>query len=116
MIASASRIGRFRSPDSTSPTLRITIFPAGPPAALGSAMHVSLPEPVFALALVLLQAADAREWPAGLRHDYRHQDLVRAWRVGQAHFHAVEMAAHEGGVLMTQGHVDRRADSAHLLG
>ena len=42
MIVSASRIGRFRSPDSISPTLRITIFPAGPPAAVGSAMFASL--------------------------------------------------------------------------
>src|SRR6185369_6467596 len=91
MTASASRIGRFRSPDSINPTLRMTIFPAGPPAAVGSAMIASLPEPVFALDLVLLQPTHTRQRTAGICHHDRDQNLVRTRRVGEADFHAVEM-------------------------
>jgi hypothetical protein len=41
-----------------------------------------------------------------------HDDFVGAWRVGDAHFHAVEMAAHERRVFVAERRIERNAGSA----
>ena len=64
---------------------------------------------VLALGLGRGQTADAGEGTARIGHRDRDQDLVGARRVGQAHLHAVEMAADIGCVLVAERDVDRAA-------
>src|SRR3954470_8404638 len=71
-----------------------------------------LAQAVFALDLGERQPADARQRPAAIGHRDRHHDLVRARRVVDLYFHAVEMAAHERRVLVAKRDVQRRAGPA----
>src|SRR4029077_6008867 len=64
-----------------------------------------LAQPVDPLDLVLCQSADARMRAAGIRDGARHHELVGAGGVGDANLHAVEMASHKGGVLVTERHI-----------
>ena len=63
-----------------------------------------------------LQTTDARQRPAAVGDDDADHDLVGTRRVGHARFHRVEVAAHEGGVLVTERHVDGGAEAAALVG
>ena len=50
------------------------------------------------------------------RHHQHEQEFVGARRVGDAHFHRVEMAAHIGRIDVRDGNVEPRAGTADLLG
>src|SRR5262249_56116061 len=63
--------------------------------------HAALAQSVLAFDLGQGQAADARQWPPGIRHSHRHHDLIGTWRVADAHLHPVEVAAYIGGILLT---------------
>src|SRR5258707_14849763 len=77
---------------------------------------VKLSQTVFALDFRTRQSAAPRQWPAAVGNRHRHHDLVGARRVVDLHFHAVEMAAHEGCVLVTERNIERRSRPAALLG
>src|SRR5438876_8486845 len=70
--------------------------------------HHVLPQPVLALDLRNRQAADPRQRTAAVGDGDRDHDLVRARRIVDAHFHAVEMAAHESRVLVAEWNIERR--------
>src|SRR4029079_14860438 len=76
---------------------------------------VKLSQTVFAFDFRNLQPADARQWPAAVGDRDRHHDLVGARRIVDLHFHAVEMAAHEGCVLVAQRNTERRSRATALL-
>ncbi len=54
----------------------------------------------------------ARQRPAAVGDRNRHHDLVGARRIVDLHFHAVEMAAHEGCVLVAERNIERGARAA----
>src|SRR4051812_19864327 len=62
----------------------------------------SLAQAVLALDLGDLQPADTRERPAAVGDDDGYHDLVRTRRVGDARLHRIEMAAHEGRILVSE--------------
>ena len=53
---------------------------------------------------------------AGIGDGDRHHDLIGARGVGDAYLHAVEMASHKGGVLVTERYVESDPRAAALLG
>src|SRR5882672_4425935 len=53
-------------------------------------------------------------WAGG--HDQRQQNFIRAWSVGQADFHRVEVAADVGGVDVRDGHVKTSSGATNFLG
>ena len=61
------------------------------------------------------EAADTWQRPPAVRHDNGHHDFIGPWGIGHTGFHGVEMAAHVSRILVAQGHVDGRAEAAHLL-
>src|SRR6185312_1494460 len=76
---------------------------------------VKLSQTVFAFDFRNRQSPDARQWPAAVGDRYRHHDLVGARRIVDLHFHPVEMAAHEGRVLVAKRNVERGPRPAALL-
>src|SRR5438105_3285715 len=76
---------------------------------------VKLSQTVFAFDFRNRQSADARQWPAAVGDCNRDHDLVGARRVVDLHFHAVEMTAHEGRVLVPERNVERGPRSTALL-
>src|SRR5918993_1858764 len=81
-----------------------------------SAPRSASPQPVLALNLLLRKAADPGQGAAAVGDGDRDHDLAGAGRIGDAHLHAVEVAAHEGGVLVAERNVERHAHPAALLG
>jgi len=71
---------------------------------------------VFAFDLIFGQAADSGERTTAVGDGDGDHDFVGAGRVVDAHFHAVEVAAHEGRVLMAEWNVEGHAESAALFG
>src|SRR5580693_7455827 len=61
------------------------------------------------------QSADPRQRPAAVGDRDRDHDLVGARRVVDLHFHAVEMAAHEGRVLVAERNIECRSRAAALF-
>src|ERR1700741_4601612 len=74
-------------------------------ASLSLFARRQLAQPVFALDLVLLETADARQRPSAVGHGHGNDDLVGARRIGNANFDGIEMAANESRVLVAERHV-----------
>src|SRR5438132_6008755 len=78
-------------------------------------MLKKLSQTVFALDFRDRQSADPRQRPAAVGDGDRDHDLVGARRVVDLHFHAVEMAANEGRVLVAERNIQRGARTAALF-
>ena len=61
------------------------------------------------------EPANARQGPATAGEGDRDNDLAGARRIGNAHFHPVEMAADIGRRLVAERHVEDDAERAALL-
>src|SRR5689334_15819981 len=80
-----------------------------------STVKAKLPQAVLALNFRHRQSANPRQRPPAVGDRDRDHDLVGARRVVDLYFHAVEMAAHEGCVLVPKRNVERRAGPRTLL-
>ena len=59
-----------------------------------------LTEAVFAFDLIFRQTAYSGEGTAAVGYRDGYHDFIRAWRIVEADFHAIEVATHEGCVFM----------------
>src|SRR4051794_14374665 len=99
-----------RTSPSTAPKKLLRCIP-NPPLL----KRAKLSQAILALDLANRQPADARQRPSAVGNRDRHHDLVGARRVVDLHFHAIEMAAHEGRVLVAERNVQRAAGTAALF-
>ena len=68
-----------------------------------------LPQAVFALDLCFGQTSDARQWPAAIGDRDRDHDFVGSRSIIDSDFHAVEVAADEGGIFVAERNVESHA-------
>src|SRR5258708_18300270 len=78
--------------------------------------HSKLTKAVFAFDLIFGQAADARERAAAVCYRDGYEDFVGARGVVDANFHAVEVAADEGGIFVAERNVEGDSGAAAFFG
>src|SRR6266478_5675324 len=78
--------------------------------------HSKLTKAVFAFDLIFGQAADAGERAAAVGYRDGYEDFVGARGVVDANFHAVEVAADEGGVFVAERNVESDSWAAAFFG
>src|SRR5260370_10562402 len=78
--------------------------------------HSKLTKAVFALDLIFGQAPDARERAAAVCYGDGYEDFVGARGVVDANFHAVEVAADEGGSFVAERNVEGDSGAAAFFG
>ena len=83
---------------------------------MGDSESSELSQAVFAFDLIFGEATDAGQGAAAVGYGYGYHDFVGAGGVVEADFHAVEVAADEGGVFVAQGDIEDYAHAAALFG
>ena len=61
------------------------------------------------------ERSDARQRSAAVCHCDCNHDFIRAGRVVDPYFHAVEMTTDESSILVAEGNVENHSQSASLL-
>src|SRR6185437_7023300 len=95
---------RMANPAPRRYPLRIPVF-----SLLKKLTKSELAQTVLALDFLDRQSADPWQRPAAVGDGDRDHDLVGARRIVDLHFHAIEMAAHEGRVLVAERDIQRGA-------
>src|SRR5437763_1848066 len=75
----------------------------------------ALSQAVLTFYLIFCQAANAWQGASTVGDSDRHHDLIGTRRIVNANFHAVKVAAHEGGIFVSQGDIERSAHASTFL-